>query len=87
MDLEESLGTVDSAKAVYDKILELRIANAQVIVNYAAFLAENNYFEESFRVYERGVELFTFPVSFEIWNIYLAKFVKRYVCDPATLIA
>jgi hypothetical protein len=23
--------------------------------------------------------LFTFPVSFEIWNIYLSKFVKRYV--------
>ena len=32
-----------------------------------------------FQVYERGVELFTFPVSFEIWNIYLSKFVKRYV--------
>lgn len=79
VDLEESLGTVESAKAVYDKILELRIANAQVIVNYASFLEENKYFEESFKVYERGVELFTFPVSFEIWNIYLAKFVKRYV--------
>ncbi|THG95339.1 hypothetical protein EW026_g6300 [Hermanssonia centrifuga] len=78
VDLEESLGTVESAKAVYDKILELRIANAQVIVNYAAFLEENQYFEESFKVYERGVELFTFPVSFEIWNIYLAKFIKRY---------
>ncbi|KAI0273808.1 spliceosome complex protein [Gloeopeniophorella convolvens] len=78
VDLEESLGTVESTKAVYDKILELRIANAQIIVNYAAFLEENKYFEESFKVYERGVELFTFPVSFEIWNIYLSKFVKRY---------
>ncbi|KAF8163140.1 protein prenylyltransferase [Crassisporium funariophilum] len=78
VDLEESIGSVDSTKAVYDKILELRIANAQVIVNYASFLEENNYFEESFKVYERGVELFTFPVSFEIWNIYLSKFVKRY---------
>jgi len=78
VDLEESLGTVASAKAVYDKILELRIANAQIIVNYAAFLEDNEYFEESFKVYERGVELFTFPVSFEIWNIYLAKFMKRY---------
>ncbi|KAJ6500468.1 hypothetical protein C8R45DRAFT_977824 [Mycena sanguinolenta] len=78
VDLEESIGTVESTKAVYDKILELRIANAQIIINYAAFLEENNYFEESFKVYERGVELFTFPVSFEIWNIYLSKFVKRY---------
>ncbi|KAF8275243.1 spliceosome complex protein [Lactarius quietus] len=78
VDLEESLGTVESTKAVYDKILELRIANAQIIVNYAAFLEENKYFEECFKVYEKGVELFTFPVSFEIWNIYLSKFVKRY---------
>lgn len=30
-------------------------------------------------MYEGGVELFTFPVSFEIWNIYLSKFTKRYV--------
>ncbi|KAJ7445741.1 hypothetical protein B0H11DRAFT_2086655 [Mycena galericulata] len=78
VDLEESIGTVETTKAVYDKILELRIANAQIIINYAAFLEENKYFEESFKVYERGVELFTFPVSFEIWNIYLSKFVKRY---------
>ncbi|KAI9064287.1 protein prenylyltransferase [Trametes sanguinea] len=78
VDLEESLGTVESAKAVYDKILDLRIANAQIIVNYASFLEENKYYEESFKVYERGTELFTYPVSFEIWNIYLAKFVKRY---------
>ncbi|KAF7338659.1 Pre-mRNA-splicing factor SYF1 [Mycena venus] len=78
VDLEESIGAVETTKAVYDKILELRIANAQIIINYAAFLEENKYFEESFKVYERGVELFTFPVSFEIWNIYLSKFVKRY---------
>ncbi|EMD38479.1 hypothetical protein CERSUDRAFT_135308 [Gelatoporia subvermispora B] len=78
VDLEESLGTVESAKAVYDKIMDLRIANAQIIINYATFLEEHKYYEESFKVYERGTELFTFPVSFEIWNIYLAKFVKRY---------
>ncbi len=51
MDLEESIGSVESAKAVYDKILELRIANAQIIVNYTSFLEENHYFEESFKVY------------------------------------
>ncbi|KAJ3728765.1 hypothetical protein C8R42DRAFT_654816 [Lentinula raphanica] len=78
VDLEESIGTVETTKMVYDKILDLRIANAQIIVNYAAFLEENKYYEESFKVYDRGVELFTFPISFEIWNIYLAKFVKRY---------
>lgn len=77
-DLEESIGTVESAKAVYDKIMELKIANAQTIINYAQFLEENHYFEESFKVYERGIELFNYPIAFEIWNIYLSKFVKRY---------
>ena len=50
VDLEESIGTVESAKAVYEKIMDLRIANAQVIINYAAFLEENQYWEDSFRV-------------------------------------
>ena len=48
--MEESIGTVESAKAVYEKIMELKIANAQIIVNYAAFLEENQYWEDSFRV-------------------------------------
>ena len=67
VDLEESIGTVETTKNVYDKILELRIANAQVcrshedvlylkhrryqiMVNYAQFLEENQYFEDSFKV-------------------------------------
>jgi pre-mRNA-splicing factor SYF1 len=50
VDLEESIGSVESTKAVYDKIMELKIANAQVIVNYAQFLEENKYYEESFKV-------------------------------------
>jgi pre-mRNA-splicing factor SYF1 len=48
--LEESIGSVEATKAVYDKIMELKIANAQTIVNYAQFLEENKYFEESFKV-------------------------------------
>ncbi len=78
VDLEESLGDVESTKRVYEKMLELKIANAQIMINYAAFLEANEYFEEAFKVYERGVELFTYPVAFEIWNVYLSKFIKRY---------
>ncbi|SNX85149.1 related to SYF1 - member of the NineTeen Complex involved in splicing [Melanopsichium pennsylvanicum] len=79
VDLEESVGEdVESTKRVYEKMLELKIANAQIMINYATFLEDNKYFEESFKVYERGVELFSYPVAFEIWNVYLSKFVKRY---------
>ncbi|XP_011922705.1 PREDICTED: pre-mRNA-splicing factor SYF1 [Cercocebus atys] len=53
-DLEESLGTFQSTKAVYDRILDLRIATPQIVINYAMFLEEHKYFEESFKAYERG---------------------------------
>ena len=49
-DLEESTGTVESARAVYDRILELKIATPQIIINYATFLEENNFYEEVFKV-------------------------------------
>ncbi|WFD00470.1 pre-mRNA-splicing factor syf1 [Malassezia yamatoensis] len=77
-DLQESLGSLQSAKIAFDRIMELKIANAQTILNYAMFLEKQEYFEESFKVYERGVEVFTYPVAFELWNVYLSKFVKRY---------
>eukprot|EP00842_Homolaphlyctis_polyrhiza_P005685 jgi/Hompol1/6117/HPOL_000710-RA len=78
VDVEESIGSPESTKAVYDRIMELKIANPQTIINYASFLEENKFFEESFRVYERGIELFGYPIAFEIWNLYLTKFIARY---------
>jgi pre-mRNA-splicing factor SYF1 len=78
LDLEESLGDLDSTRAAYEKALELKVSTPQMILNYAAFLEENKYFEESFRVYEKGVSLFTFPHVLDIWKKYLTNFVKRY---------
>ncbi|KAJ1923473.1 pre-mRNA-splicing factor syf1 [Tieghemiomyces parasiticus] len=77
-DLEESTGTLDATRAVYDQIIHLRIATPQIIVNYAALLRERQYFEESFKVYERGIDQFGYPVAFELWNLYLTAFVARY---------
>lgn len=50
VDLEESIGSVETTKVVYDKIFELKIANAQIVINFANFLEENQYWEESFKV-------------------------------------
>lgn len=77
-DLEESFGTFKSCKAVYDKIIDLRIATPQIIINYAMFLEENNYFEEAFKAYEKGIALFKWPNVYDLWNTYLTKFIKRY---------
>lgn len=63
---------------MYEKILDLRIASPVTILNYAAFLKEHKYFEESFKVYERGVGIFKFPNALDIWLQYLSDFIERY---------
>ncbi|XP_057961930.1 uncharacterized protein LOC131153559 [Malania oleifera] len=78
VDLEESLGTLESTRAVYERILDLRIATPQIIINYSLLLEENKYFEDAFKVYERGVKIFKYPHVKDIWVTYLSKFVKRY---------
>ena len=77
VDLVESVGSLDDTRAIYDRIFELRIATPQTIVNYSNLLEENAYYEESFKVYERGLDLFSYPVAFELWNLYLTKAVER----------
>ncbi|KAI9827221.1 MAG: pre-mRNA-splicing factor syf1 [Thelocarpon impressellum] len=76
-DLMESGAPLQEVMQVYERIFELRIATPQTVVNYARFLEENEYYEESFKIYERGLDLFSYPVAFEIWNIYLTKAMDR----------
>lgn len=78
LDLEESLGTIETCRAAYDRILDLKIITPKMCLNYANFLEENNFFEDSFRVYERAVLLFTFPHVKVIWLTYIDKFTARY---------
>ena len=50
----------------------------QNVLNYAAYLEEHNCYEESFRVYEKGLDAFPYPHSREIWLQYLNRFILRY---------
>lgn len=79
VDLVESVSTLEETRRVYERIFELRIATPQTVVNYANLLEENKYFEESFKIYERGLDLFSYPVAFELWNLYLTKAVDRKI--------
>ncbi|KAL4872681.1 hypothetical protein BDV12DRAFT_135340 [Aspergillus spectabilis] len=79
VDLVESVSSIEETKKVYERIFELRIATPQTVVNYANLLEEHKYFEDSFKVYERGLDLFTYPVAFELWNLYLTKAVDRKI--------
>lgn len=79
VDLVESVGSLDETRAVYERIFELRIATPQTVVNYANLLEEAKYFEDSYKIYERGLDLFSYPVAFELWNLYLTKAVDRRI--------
>jgi pre-mRNA-splicing factor SYF1 len=77
-DLEESLGTLEGSRRVYDSMLDLRVATPQTVLNYAALLQETKHWEDSFAVYERGVNAFKYPHVKDIWLAYLQEFVARY---------
>ncbi|KAF1990815.1 pre-mRNA-splicing factor syf1 [Aulographum hederae CBS 113979] len=77
VDLVEAVGTLEETRKIYERIFELRIATPQTVANYANLLEENEYFEDSFKIYERGLDLFSYPVAFELWNLYLTKAVDR----------
>lgn len=32
---------------------------------------------KSYKVYERGIDLFGFPIAFDLWNLYLSRFIAR----------
>ncbi|KAJ4833905.1 hypothetical protein Tsubulata_032939 [Turnera subulata] len=78
VDLEETLGTLESTRAAYERMLDLRIATPQIIISYALLLEEHKYFEDAFKVYELGVKLFKYPHAKDIWVIYVSKFIGRY---------
>lgn len=75
-DLEENFGSFEATKAVYNRILDLKIATPQVVLNFAKFLEESQYYEQAFRVYERGVALFQWPNVYSIWSTYLVRHVR-----------
>lgn len=77
-DIEECLGSFLCAKAVYEKMFDLKVITPQIVINYAYYLEENKYFEESFKAYEKGISLFNFPFVLDIWVTYLTKFISRY---------
>ncbi len=76
VDLQESFGSLESTRAVYERMIQLRVITPQMILNYARLLEEKNFFEESFRVYEKGIAIFPYPHVAPIWLAYLRKFTQ-----------
>lgn len=47
-------------------------------MTYANYLENLKFYEESFKIYEMALDTFSWPVLYEIWILYLSKFVSRY---------
>lgn len=77
-DLEENLGSLESTKQVYETMFDVKVITAELVVNYGRLLEENRFFEEAFRVYEKGIAIFKYPHVYPIWGVYLQKFLERY---------
>jgi pre-mRNA-splicing factor SYF1 len=78
LSLEERLGSVASCRAAYDRAMELKVLTVQMALNYACYLQKNEYFEDSFQVYERALALFDFPSAKPLHLAYIAAFTERY---------
>jgi len=78
VDLEEKLGTFENVKSIYQRMIDMKLANSKIIFNFCDFLEKHMYFEETFKVYEQALNFFTWPSLYDIWVIYLTKFVERY---------
>jgi pre-mRNA-splicing factor SYF1 len=59
-------------KDAYTKTLDLKIATPALVLNFSRYLqAKCSLFEESFRVFERAIDMFPWPHKYEIWLEYL----------------
>lgn len=78
LDLEEARGAPAAICAAYEHVLRLGIATLQTVVNYAQYLMDSDRQDEAFRIYERGIAIFGYPLAFDLWNIYLPKAIAAW---------
>lgn len=79
IDILESAADSDISKVriAYERVIELKIATMLTFLNYALFLEQHDYYEDAFKVYERGCSTFSYPGVFELWKVYLEKALSR----------
>lgn len=77
LDLEAQFGTFETTKATYERMLDLKLATPQIVLNFAVFLEDHKHFEASFKAFEKGVALFKQPHCHDLWLFYLVKFMHR----------
>lgn len=78
VDIVSSIGTFEETKTIYEAMLNMKIATLQTVFNYCAYLESHMYFEETFRVYEQAIDNFAWPSLYDLYIVYVSKFIERY---------
>ncbi|KAK6455284.1 Pre-mRNA-splicing factor SYF1 [Scheffersomyces xylosifermentans] len=80
IESEDQTEEIEKVTRAYDRLVSLKIATVQSIINYAHFLQSWKFFERSFNVYEKGLKIFDDPtLKYEIWSVYLPEIGKREI--------
>lgn len=78
LDVFEVSATHEQICQAYNKMIDLKICTVQTFVNFAMYLERCGFLEKSFQVYERGIDVFGFPLAYELWNLYLPLFCSTF---------
>lgn len=77
-DLTLNFGKHKEIKSVYMRMIELKVISPKGLLNYAYYLLKKNSYEEAFRVFERGLNIFKWPSLYAIWINYLVQLELRF---------
>ena len=75
---EERWGSRDSARAVYDSMIDTKLATIRSVLHYSSWEWNANYFEKSFQVMERSLGIFPWPHCKSLWFTYSKNLTDRY---------
>ena len=78
LDLEQNSGSFETLSDAYRRVINLKVIIPYMLIDYTNLLEKNRFFEESFKIFEMGIGLFEWPCCYEIWILYLNRFISRY---------
>lgn len=78
LDLLENSSTFENVCKAYEEAMELKVINGVMIINYCLYLEEKEYYEKSFSIFERGLNLFTGDSKSILYSIYLNKILSYW---------
>ncbi|QBM87539.1 pre-mRNA-splicing factor SYF1 [Metschnikowia aff. pulcherrima] len=75
---EDNLEIYQKLGTAYKRLLSLKIISLRLLLDYAEFVAQQKGLEQSYAVYEAGIQSFSSPqAQYHIWVLYIDKFMQK----------